>query len=90
MSGDGALRGIWFDPDSRDVEVYNVKDDPEETAELVGIPDRAEVHMVRGLFEMTRPEHKVAAEKGELDDETKSLLEELGYMGVDDDPIAAP
>lgn len=90
VSGDGALRGIWFDPDSRDVEVYNVKDDPEETARLVGIPDRAEVHMVRGLFEMTRPEHQVAAEKGELDDETKSLLEELGYMGVDDDPIAAP
>jgi hypothetical protein len=90
VSGDGALRGIWLDPDSRDVEVYNVHDDPEETARLVGIPDRAEVHMVRGLFEMTRPERQVKAEEGELDDETRSLLEELGYMGVEDDGPANP
>ena len=90
VSGDGALRGIWFDPDSRDVEVYNVEDDPEETARLVGIPDRAEVHMVRQLFEMTRPARVVEAEQGELDDETKSLLEELGYMGVDDNEGSAP
>ena len=46
--------------------------------------------MVRQLFEVTRPARVVEAEQGELDDETKDLLEELGYMGVDDNDGTTP
>jgi hypothetical protein len=86
VSGDGALRGVWLDPTSDAVQAYDVSVDPEETTPLPGIPDRAEVQMIRHLWQMHRPLNVVEAEQGKLDDETRSLLEELGYMGTSDDP----
>jgi len=87
VSGDGTLRGVWHDKDSRDVDVYDLHIDPEEATPLVGIAPRALLQMQRGSWEHGHVARQIEPEKGEMDDETRKLLEELGYMGVDDEVV---
>ncbi len=69
------------------MDVYDLHIDPEETTPLVGLAPRALLQMQRGSWERGRVVRQIEPEKGEMDDETRKLLEELGYMGVDDEVV---
>ena len=85
VTGDGEHRGVWRDAGSRSVEVFDLSVDPGETTPLVGVAPRATAQMLRAHFESGHERRQIAPEQGEMDDETRKLLEELGYMGVDDE-----
>lgn len=85
VSGDGSLRGVWQDADSRSLEVFDLTSDPGENSPLIGLVPRASLQMLRTHYETDHQARQIAPKKGEMDDETRKLLEELGYMGVDDE-----
>ena len=87
VSGDGYVRGVWQDPDSTHVDVYDLSTDPNETTSVDGLAERASVRMVRHLWQSRTEGRTIAPAEGEMDDETRKLLEELGYMGVDDEVL---
>lgn len=87
ISGDGSLRNVWLDPDRPDVEVYDLGADPEERTPLVGFAPRAAGHMLRHHWQSSHSARQIAPAEGQMDDETRKLLEELGYMGVDDEVL---
>lgn len=85
VSANGTLRGVWNDAASREVAVFDLNTDPQENAPLVGLAPRAALQILRTHFETAHEARQIEPEKGEMDDETRKLLEELGYMGVEDE-----
>lgn len=95
VSGDGFVRGVWRRPDRTKLDVYDLATDPNETTPVNGLAERAATRMIRHLWQAGHVGRQIDPEEGEMDDETKRLLEELGYMGVDDEvlppgEVAAP
>ena len=90
VSGDGRYRGIWDTDGSTLTGVYDVLTDPEEAAPIPDFAPRAAVQMHRGRWMAETPDNVRAAVEEALDDETRSLLEELGYMGHSDPGDDAP
>jgi len=87
ISGDGGLRGVWLDRDSPTLEAYDVRADPQERVPIPSIAERAYLQMVRHVWQSDTVGREIAPAEGEMDDETRKLLEELGYMGVEDEVL---
>ena len=89
VSGDGRMRGIWLEDHASPDLVFDVAADPSEHFPLHGLAERAVVTMHHAHFRSSTPYRSLEPVNESLDDETKSLLEELGYMGGDDE-LAGP
>jgi len=85
VSGNGHLRGIWSPGEMSPRQVYDVALDPGESHPVTDLPSRAVVSMHHAIWQAGTPARTVEAVNRGLDDETRSLLEELGYMGADAD-----
>ena len=85
VSGDGQLRGIWSPGESSPRQVYDLADDPGEAHSVGDLPSRALVSMHHAIWLGGTPTRTLEAVDRGLDDETRSLLEELGYMGTNAD-----
>lgn len=86
LSPDGRFKGIWHSPNSSKVEVYDLRNDPEEAAPLLsdqGLP------AARSAWEAATPEGPRPGEEVQLDAKTRSELEALGYVDEDEDEAGA-
>ncbi len=84
VSADGIVRGIYDTDGTTLLSVYDVRADPEESNPLLGFGTRAEVQLTTARWMVDTPNHTRAVVNEALDGETRSLLEELGYMGHDE------
>ncbi|HCH64335.1 MAG TPA: hypothetical protein DFR83_16135 [Deltaproteobacteria bacterium] len=94
VSGDGRYRGIWDTDGATLTGVYDIVMDPDEAMAIPDFAPRAVLQMHRSHWLAETPNNVRDALDEALDDETRSLLEELGYMGhteADDatDPVEA-
>lgn len=88
LTADGVHRGVWLEPGSPHVDVYDLSRDAEERHAIGDVASAAAAQMQRHAWATGRTARQIAAKEGELDDDTRALLEELGYLGVDDEVLA--
>jgi len=81
LSGDGHYRGVWETDGTTLHGVYDVRTDPEEQEPIPDFGVRAMLQLHRGWWMAETPNNSRTAVNEALDAETRSLLEELGYMG---------
>lgn len=81
VSSDGLQRGVWAPEDGPLVGVFDLYTDPGEERPRVDFTSRSAVTLLRTHWELGTPADPQSAVDEVLDDETKALLEELGYMG---------
>ena len=77
LSPDGRMKGVWHSPNSSAVQVFDLREDPEEEHLLEGDQGLA---AARAAWEAATPKGRLGADEVALDAQTVRELEELGYV----------